>query len=127
MRDYVVYNNPDSVGDLYKENPLSVFTNKKVSTEVIGSRVWLIVGEGRPRSYFLRCWFFVDHIDWGKEHGFATKLSGSEGVVFEPMTLLPGDEEWFLSFKKDQGNFAFGFSSIKNSQTIVHLEQIAQL
>lgn len=123
MKDFVVYNNPDTVGELYKKEPLSVFTNKRVSQDVIGSRVWLIAGAGKPRRYYLRCWFFVDNVSSGSEHGFATRVSGVDGEVLDPMIEIPRDE-WFLEFKKDQGQFAFGFSSIKDTKTVRYLERL---
>jgi hypothetical protein len=127
MKDFIVYNNPDTVGELYKKAPLSVFTNKKVSRDVVGSRVWLIAGGGdrKKREYLLRYWFVVDDITSGREHGFATCVTGSEGQVFDPMIPIE-QEEWFLKLKKDQGNFAFGFSPIKDNEAVEKFEILAQ-
>lgn len=126
MKDFIVYNNPDSVGELYKKAPLSVFTNKRVSAEVVGGRVWLIAGGGsrQKRDYFLRCWFFIDEVASGSEHGFATCVRGVEGKVFDPMIPIDQDE-WFRKLKKDQGNFAFGFSPIKDETAVSELEKLA--
>ncbi|MFZ1701058.1 MAG: hypothetical protein WAU71_09560 [Pyrinomonadaceae bacterium] len=124
MSDFIVYNNPDSVGDLYKKAPLSVFTNKRISKDVIGSRVWLIAGDGKPRRFLLRCYFYADDISSGSEHGFATCISGTSGVVFDPMIEIPQSER-FLQFKKDQGNFAFGFNPIKTPNAVIEFERLA--
>ena len=119
--DYVVYNNLDTVGELYKKVSLSVFTNKNVSEDAVGGTVWLIVGGGKPRNFRLRSWFIVSHVESGEEHGFRTRLSGSEGSIFDPMLEIV-QEEWFLKLKKDQGNFAFGFNPIKDQEAVSQLQ-----
>lgn len=118
-----MYNNPDTVGDLYKKAPLSVFTNKRVSENVLGGRVFLIAGDEKPRKYFLRCWFTIEDVGSGREHGFATCVSGTDGEVFDPMIEID-QEDWFLKFKKDQGNFAFGFSPIKDADAVEAFERL---
>jgi hypothetical protein len=35
------------------------------------------------------------------------------------------DDEWFRDFKKDHGNFAFGFQPIKKQETVERLESLA--
>lgn len=110
--DYVVYNNADTVGVLNKEIELSVFTNKP-APDAMGGRVWLLFGQGNPRRYFLRLWFQIDGVGDGSEHRFRTRLSGSVGNKFDPIIELTNDE-WFKDLKREQGNFAFGFNSIKN-------------
>lgn len=124
MVDFIVYNNPDSVGELYKKAPLSVYTNKRVSRDVIGSRVWLIAGDRKPRKFLLRCYFYADDISSGREHGFATCISGTTGEVFDPMIEII-QAEWFLQLKKDQGNFAFGFGPIKTPNAVIEFERLA--
>jgi hypothetical protein len=120
-RDYVVYHNPDVMGySATGAKPLSIVTNKPVKS-AIGKRVWLITGEGNPRKYYLRSWFIVDEISSGEKQGFETRLTGTEGEVFDP--LVPIEEgEWWDNFRTSQGNFAFGFSAIKDAETIQHLE-----
>lgn len=117
--DYVVYNNADTVGELEKEIDLSVFT-KKSARDADGARVWLFFGKGSPRRFYLKLWFVVDNVDDGSEHGFTTRLSGSEGERFEPMIEIT-NEEWFKRLKKEQGNFAFGFNPIKDRSIVTEL------
>ena len=119
--DFIVYNNTDTVGELFKKAPLSVFTNKRVSENVLGGRVWLIAGSGQPRKFFLRSWFIIENVGSGAEHGFSTCLRGTEGQVFDPMIEID-PSEWFTQLKKDQGNFAFGFNPIKDAGAIAGFE-----
>lgn len=54
MADFVVYHSPDRMG--YSADTVrgfSILTNKNVPS-VVGSRVWLLTGEGTPRTYYLR-------------------------------------------------------------------------
>jgi hypothetical protein len=122
MKDFVVYHNPDVMGvSVKKGNAFSVVTDKKVSG-MQGNRVWLMTGEGPPRTFLLRSYFIVDHLEVAD--GFQTKLSGTNGKVFNPMLEL-NTQEWFDDFKNSQGNFAFGLQRIKNEQFIRGLEDLA--
>jgi hypothetical protein len=124
MKDFVVYHNPDVMGlSVEKVNGLSIVTDKKVN-DIKGNRVWLITGEGTPRTFLLRSYFIVDRFEIGD--GYQTKLSGKDGKLFDPMLEL-NREEWFDDFKSSQGNFAFGLQRIKNDKYIYGLEDIAKL
>ncbi|MBK8302047.1 MAG: HNH endonuclease [Chloracidobacterium sp.] len=121
--DFVVYHNPDVMGySATAAQPLSVVTNKPAGS-ALGGRVWLITGQGNPRKYYVRSWFIVDDISSGKDRGFETRLTGTTGEVYDPLIPIEmGD--WWDDFRKSQGNFAFGFSPIKSSETIKHLESL---
>lgn len=124
MKDFVVYHNPDSMGvDVRIVNPFVIVTNKPAGNDVVGRRVWLLTGEGRPRSFFLRSYFIVDQVETGVE-GFQTKLSGSNGRVYEPMIELD-QQNWFDELKKTQGNFAFGVQPISDGRVIRGLEDVS--
>ena len=124
MKDFLVYHNPDVMGiDVTKMSPLSIVTNKPVTADVKGNRVWLLTASGRPRTFLLRSCFIVDQVDQNVD-GFQTKLSGATGQVFDPMIEL-NDEKWFGDFKKSQGNFAFGLQRIQDERFILGLEQLA--
>src|SRR5258708_3004368 len=107
MKDYVVYHNPDVMPPLAEFPPFLALTNKTIADER-GSRVWVVGGEGRPRIFFVRSYFFVDEIGSGAEYGFKTKLSGTTGEAFKPMIRID-DLEWFDDFMRSQGNFRRGF------------------
>jgi len=122
LKDYVVYHNPVKMkGPVTGVNPCMIVTNKSVK-EIIGSRVWLITGEGTPRTYFLRSWFIVDAALSGTEHGFKTKLIGKECRIFDPMVML-SDQDWFEEFKRTQGNFSLGLQVITDRNSILGLER----
>ena len=121
MKDFVIYHNPDVFPKgIMDVDPFAVFTDKTVS-DVRGDRVWLLTGEGNPRTYFIRSYFFVDEIGSGAELGFKTKLTGSAGKAFDPMIEL-SDDDWFVDFKRALGNFAFGLQSVTDARFIEGLE-----
>ena len=124
MKDFLVYHNPDVMGvDVTNMSPLAIVTNKPVTDDVIGNRVWLLTASGRPRTFLLRSYFFVDQVD-NNVDGFLTKLSGASGKVFDPMIEL-NNEQWFRDLKKSQGNFAFGLQRIQEERFILGLEQLS--
>src|SRR5687768_1309927 len=126
MQDFVVYHNPDEMGELdSSRSELRIVTNKRVR-DVIGDRVWLITAKDRPRKFYLCSWFIVGAVEDAQDEGFTTRLRGSHGQNFHPTIPIP-NEEWFQEFKKNQGNFAFGFQKISNSETIERLEELAGL
>lgn len=126
MKDFLVYHNPDAMKvDVTKVNAFAIVTNKPVTEDVIGNRVWLLTGTGRPRTFLLRSYFIVDQIEANVD-GFKTKLSGTTGRVFEPMIDLT-NEEWFEELKKSQGNFAFGLQSVTDEKIVGRLERFANL
>jgi Domain of unknown function (DUF3883) len=117
MRHFLVYHNPDAMGyslseDSDEEPVFSIVTNKSVRT-LLGNRIWLITGEGRPRKYYLYETFIVDAIDWDEEIPYTNIAKGTEGQHFRPMIRLD-DQPWFDVFRRSQGNFAFGLQAIKN-------------
>jgi hypothetical protein len=124
MKDYVVYHNPDVMGHpATSVDPCRIVTNKTVTEEIIGSRVWLITGEGRPRAFFLRSCFMVDQVVSGTEHGFKTKLLGKHCRTFDPMVSL-SDQAWFEEFKRTQSNFSFGLQAITDHDFILEFEKL---
>ena len=115
MNHYVQYHNPDrwppgKYANLL-QNEFVVGTNKRVR-DLIGSTVWLIRGEGRPRQYFLCKRFVVDEIVvLGDDDAFRFLVRGSQGVIIEPPIQLNG-LPWFEPFLKSQSNFSFGLNRI---------------
>jgi len=125
MKDYIVYHNPDVMGvEVTNADGRSVVTNKKVG-DVRGSRIWLLTGQGSPRSFSLRSYFIVEEIESGIGDGFETRLSGVTGEVFDPMLPL-NDEVWFDDFKQSQGNFGFGFQTVSEARFIQGFEALVK-
>lgn len=127
MKEFVVYYNPDKVGTLEKPNPLSAYSKKAVSQNVVGGRLWLLTGIGSPKQYFLKAWFTIEYVDVDPLRSLKTCVGGSEGKLFEPLIAIDKTEQWFKTFFESQGHFAFGFNSIKESETVEELEKLAGL
>lgn len=88
----------------------------KPATNIIGGRIWLITGEGNPRTYRLRAMFRIGEIELSDNPKFKKLITETDGQIFNSMRLL-NKESWFSEFRKEQGNFAFGFNPIRNLAT----------
>lgn len=102
------------MGYSYKEaDEFVVGTSKKVD-KILGNKVWIIAGIGRPREYYLCSWFVADGIDQNKDTYFKNIVYGSErtarAVIDPPIKL--NDLPWFKEFLKTQANFSFGLRVI---------------
>lgn len=103
---------------------LAIYTSKSIDKENIeNGRIWLIAGEGSPRSYFLRATFRIGGLAPSSKPNFEYCIAGTDGQLFDPMPNLT-TEAWFPAFKKAQGNFAFGFNAIKDSGVVAGLKSI---
>jgi hypothetical protein len=123
MYDYVVYHKAEKMGyPAIDINNLAIYTNKPTDGTV-GSRIWLIAGEGNPRQYYLRATFLVGSVDKSDKPEFKSRVTGTDGQLLDPMPLL-NKEAWLPSFVKQQGSFAFGFNRIKDNVVIESLRKI---
>lgn len=123
MRHYLIYHNPEKMGySLNTVKDFIAFVNRKVNDENIGSKVWLITGEGKPKEYFLKMYFIIDDIKSGVVKNFKTKLLGSEGKILPSMKRID-DLAWFDEFRKQMANFR-GFAEIKHQKYIDELEKL---
>ena len=102
-----------------------MLTNKTVSQNVCGSTIWLITAEGRPRQFYLVLNFVADVVESGEGEGFRTRIRGEHGHKFDPMIRID-DQPWFTEFKRQQGNFSFGFSSINDDRVVAGLEALVK-
>ena len=124
MKDYIVYHNPDVMGyPASQVNTLEIVTNH-VAKKATDGRVWLLTGEGRPRKYYLRLYFTIESVGSGEDVGFRTRVSGTNGKIFDPMPNLDG-EDWLPGLKRDTGNFSFGFRAIRSPRITDGLEKVA--
>lgn len=111
MADYVVYHKAEVMGyRVIDVDKLAIYTNK-LASGVVGNRVWLITGEGKPRTYKLRAVFLASEVGDSDKAAFKTRVSGKAGHFFDPMPQLD-KETWFNDLKASQGNFAFGLAPI---------------
>jgi hypothetical protein len=125
MADYIAYHNPDTM-----QYPGSQVDELKVLTKhpgkcSTGDRVWLVVGEGKPRKYFLRLFFIVSSIEPAQEERFSTVIRGGDGQFFDPPMPVLHSEGWFVELKAKMLNFRGGFQPIKTPEAIRGLEKAA--
>jgi len=115
VEHFVQYHNPDIVGTdvayVAEHEEFAVGTNKTPPRGLLGSRVWLIGGEGRPRRYFLCYHFLADRVVDAPDDHFRYTISGAEGRRFVPPLDLT-DEPWFAAFLKFNANFSLGLRRI---------------
>jgi hypothetical protein len=125
VSDFVVYHNPDSMGYPAEQvDTLSIVTDKSANT-ALGSRIWLITGEGTPRTFYLCGWFTATSVGPDPNGDFNTVVEGTVGVMLRKkrwpiLNHLP----WFPPFKENQGNFAFGFQPINQRAVVQGLEAL---
>lgn len=125
MKHYLIYHNPAKMGySLNTVKDFIAFTNRNVSDENIGSKVWLITGEGKPKEYFLKMYFIIEEIKSGAEKNFKTKLIGknANGKILPTMKQID-NLSWFNDFRKQMANFR-GFAEIKHQMFIDELEKL---
>ena len=124
--EFLCYHSPEKMGYPASEvRSLEILTNKRVSSDVVGARVWLVTGEGRPRTYYLRGWFRIDTIESGDDEGYRLRIAGREGRRLHPMPVL-NEEPWFARLRRSQGSFAFGFQAIGDASLVRALEGVAR-
>ena len=125
MSHYIVYHNPDAMDYHASEiTGFSVVTDKSPPSDLQGSTIWLLTGEGTPRRYFLVQRFTADLIESGEDEGFKTKISSEAGERFSPMLPLD-DEDWFADFRRSVANFSLGLQRISDERFITGLEEVA--
>jgi hypothetical protein len=118
VRHFIVYHNPQKMGPMDPQDvKLSIVTGKSVN-KLLGDRIWLLMGEGKPRRFCLCATFIVDSIYPDEEKKPYPNLAcGTEGIVFDPFVSLDG-HPWFEELKTKQGNFAFGLQIVKERRFI---------
>lgn len=125
MKNYLIYHNPEKMDySLDTVKDFIAFANRKVNDENIGSKVWLITGEGNPKEYFIKMYFVIEDIKSGVEKNFKTKLIGSEGKILKTMIRID-NLPWFEGFKKQMAYFV-GFAEIRDQKYIDELEKLIQ-
>jgi hypothetical protein len=126
--DFVQYHNPDKVGHRCSQpERFGIYTNKSWSlvASLPGNRVWLICGDGRPRSYSLCCVFDVDEIGECDHPSFRWQAGGTVGTLFQPVLRIDHDS-WFWPFLRRQANFSLGLRQLDGFD-VAHLERLSGL
>lgn len=116
MDDYVQYHNSEAMEfsclDFDESEGFGIVTSKSVS-KLMGSRIWLIGGIGKPRKYYLCYNFLVDKIE-PSNGDFKFVVDGQQGTFFKPAIPL-SDSPWFKDFLKSQQNFSMGLRKIEKA------------
>jgi hypothetical protein len=126
---FVQYHNSEALGygcgqitgfDVWTSKPL-----KWLEERVIGKRVWLLAGEGRPRRYYVCHTFVADEVVAAPSAtGFAYVVSGEVGRRrFQDLRI--DAEPWFRAFQRSQGNFGLGLRRIRD-EFVVESQQLLE-
>src|SRR5262245_45210246 len=113
MEEYVQYRSPERYATPCAEvaNGEFLVGTNKVIKHLIGRRLWVVCGEGRPRRYWLCKSYRVAEVYPTEERDFRYYVRGWEGVRLQPPILLNG-LPWFYAFFRSQSNFSFGLNRI---------------
>ena len=123
MKNFVGYHNAEKMGYSFQDSrePLAFLTRKSVD-HLVGTRVWVIAGEGQPRGYFFGGWFLVDNVGPLAGDPSVRKVRGTAGRAWKPMIRL-NELPWFSRFRESQGNFSLGLQPIKD-EFVPHFEAL---
>lgn len=125
MKHFVVYHHPDTMGYTVDEGEgMSIVTSKPVE-KLIGNRVWLLTGEGKPRKYYLHSTFVVDSVKEDVGARFPNVAQG-RGRLFKPAIEL-GNFDWFSQLRRSQQNFRFGLHPVTDESLIRELLRVGNL
>jgi hypothetical protein len=93
---------------------MGIYTRKPVD-HLIGHRVWLISGQGRPRTYELVGSFRVEKI--GKNPDGTNFARGETVAAFKPSIPI-GEMDWFALLKRATNSFSFGLTRLKDEAVV---------
>ena len=120
MRHFVQYHNLQKQKPLDVTERVNIFT-KKSARELVGNRVWLISGKGKPVAYELCGTFVVTEVEETSDHKVA--WGSNEKWLEDPPRI--NDQPWFLDIKRVAGNFGLGLQEVtKHSAIVSGLEQV---
>jgi hypothetical protein len=127
MKHYVAYHNAEKRGfsctESDDEGLMTIVTNGSLEG-VLGSRVWLINGEGKPRTFSLCSTFVVEEVWENTGDEYRNCATGEGGVIFRPPIPLNG-LDWFADLVKSQYNFQFGVREIVERDYIAALQDMS--
>ncbi len=117
MRHFVQYHNIEREGLPHSDGRPGIFTAKSVQA-LLGDRIWLICGEGRPRAYYLSGSFEVSELSSAAHQGEMNEAWGRDSDRWFEKPVRIDAEPWFEELRRATGNFAFGLQRIKAAQII---------
>ena len=122
MRHWAIYHNPYKLPyDITEIEPSDAY-NSRFFSQLIGSRIWVVGGEGHPCTYYLGSTFICDRVDQ-EQYGFKFKTQEPEGRIFGRKLILNG-LPWFDNLRRSMRNFAVGLIEIKDRFVIEGLVDV---
>lgn len=113
MRHFLQYHNAEVQGPLHLHGRPGIFTAKPVQA-LLGDQIWLVSGEGRPRTYYLNGTFQVTELSHAGDEDQMNEVWGSDAERWFQMPVRIDTEPWFEELRRATGNFAFGLQRIKD-------------
>ena len=115
MQHFVQYHNVDKEGPCSANSTrMKIYTRKAVGG-LVGNRVWLISGQGRPRTYELVGSFLVREI--GENPDGTNFAEGQTIAAFKPSIPI-GEMDWFALLKRATNSFSFGLTRLKDDAVV---------
>lgn len=101
-----------------------ISTKKALAGTIKGAIIYLILGITIQinKSYYLWSTTLVEELEFFKDEDLSYNVIGNQNFI---LPVLLNDESGFDAFKKSLGNFAFGLSSIEDSDFLPTLKHIA--
>lgn len=126
MKNYVQYDKTEMLINTASDAVLDHFyiSTNKHKPGVIGHRIWLFAGVGKPRRYFLAAFFIAKQYSRALDPDFLYRVRGQEGKRFDP-PLEVTNFSWFHELRRAQGNFAFGLNEL-HERFVPFLEELAK-
>lgn len=125
MDHYVAYHKTDDRGPYFRdarerqERQLRFSTKKNYRDDaLVGSRLWVFTGEGKPRLYDLSCSGIIRKIERQLENEVVFDID------FFPEPINVTKVGWFSGLMTSQANFAQGLSRIHDTVAVAALEEI---
>lgn len=121
-RHFVAYHSQRVMGTPFgsERGPLKFYAStrkRKVLNEACGNTVWVIEGEpdGHHTKYTLRGVYWPTTVSDSSDGDCV--IGGATGKVFDPP--VPLDQlKWFIDLRKRLQNFRFGFSELRERESI---------
>lgn len=111
------YHNVERQGPLHPDERPAIFTAKSVQA-LLGDRIWLVSGEGRPRAYYLNGSFEVSELSSAAQEGEMNEAWGGDFDRWLEKPVRIDAEPWFEDLRRATGNFAFGLERINDARII---------
>jgi hypothetical protein len=124
--DYVAYHNVDKMGEYRRgRGGFAFFSRKhpKFLESTAGSHVWVITGARNAAGMMVYRLAVVFVVNGLKPHEDGWQVTGVHGFRF-PAPVPLNARPWFEVLYREQNNFSFGVSRIRNDEVIAALDEL---